>query len=253
MLNKYLIALFIGSVFTVSCQNKQEKEIEQLVDNTSDSIQISEEPEEEITSIDLTNIEHPKSGENASDFNPYPTLLEIQYEAQGDLNGDGLYDLVIVLKKMNSYDDIRPTLVLLQNNDKTFRLDKVSISAMPEEFTSDKYKNYDTEDVSIIDGSLNFQLYALGPNGNLFSTYQYRENEFILVSIETYNMGAGSHMSLNYDVENGHIIQVIMNTMLEEMPTTSKTFNVTKQKILFENAQTDSIMREAFKQIDSDW
>lgn len=61
----------------------------------------------------------PKSGSKASDFLPKSGIYEIQYEAGGDLNGDGLEDLAVVMHSRQDNTATRPMLILLQNTDKT--------------------------------------------------------------------------------------------------------------------------------------
>lgn len=49
--------------------------------------------------------------------------------------------------------------------------------------------------------------------------------------IETYNMEAGSHQALYYEVMKGVFKQEIINTMKKEMPSEAKTFHLKKRKI----------------------
>ena len=193
----------------------------------------------------------PKIGKQASDFLIEPDVFEIQYEAEGDLNNDGLDDIVFVRKDKKSKMASRSVLVLLQNKDKSYRLDKVSNIAMPDEYTESGYKIYETETISIEKGELDINLYGIGPSGNLFSTFKYFGNQLLLIHIETYNMGAGSHQSLNYDLVKGVLKQEIINTMEEEMPSEEKTFHLKKEKHAFENSAPDQIIQDAYKVIDS--
>ena len=206
---------------------------------------------EEDTSTEAELV-YPKTGNKPSDFIP-TNIFEIQYEVKGDLNQDGLPDIVIVLKNKESNIADRPTLILLQNNDKTYRLDKVSNFVMPAEYNNHDFKIYDTEDIGIDNGTLTIQLYGIGPSGNLFSTFKYFGNDLVLAYIETYNMGAGSHQSLYYDLEQGELTQEITNTMEEDMPSREKTFKLKKEKYLFETASPDNIISKAYQQIDTDW
>jgi len=194
----------------------------------------------------------PKTGKKAEDFITEPTIFEIQYKAEGDLNGDNLNDIVIVRKDKKYKTAPRSMLVLLQNPDKTYRLDKVSNLAIPAEYNESDFKIYETEDISINKGVLSIQLYGIGPSGNLFSDFKYFGNDLLLTNIETYNMGAGSHQSMNYDVLTGELTQEIINTMEEEMPSTEKTFHLQKQKLKFENTSSDAVISEAYDKIDSE-
>ncbi|SHK45415.1 hypothetical protein [Chryseobacterium polytrichastri] len=194
----------------------------------------------------------PKTGKKASDF--VSNTYEIQYEAEGDLNNDGLSDRALVLREKADTLADRTVLVILKNPDKTYRLDTTSDTVFPAEYTGDHYKIYDTEDISIEKGELNINLYATGPNGNLFSKFKYINSDLILTYIETYNMGAGSHQGLYYEVLKGKLTQEVTNTMEEEMPSKSKTFNLKKQRFLFKNVDPETVIRDAYNKIDSkDW
>lgn len=192
----------------------------------------------------------PATGKTPADF--CPAAYEIQYQADGDLNRDGLPDLVMVLRHKTDSTALRPVLVLLRQPDRLYRLDKISRNVFPIEYTEDRFKIYDTEDLSIDSGMLNIQLYAIGPNGNLFSRFRYQDNDLVLVDIETYNMGAGSHQQLNYAVQTGELQQEIINTMEEEMPSETRTFRLQPRNIKFEQADPEALIRSAYQQTDTE-
>ena len=254
---KKLITLIFATAFLFqSCGNDRLKRAKESVQQTTkvaekDSI---EEFHEEFDYAEADNLyAYPKTGNKAEDFLPKIGIYEIQYEANGDLNKDGLDDIAIVLVHKEVKTDERPMLILLQNKDKSYRLDKVSNFAMPIEYTYSDYKIYDTEDISIDDGILKIQLYGTGPSGNVFSDFKYFDNDLILTYIETYNVGAGSWQQLYYNIEKGELTQVITNTMEESMPTKEKTFKLTKEKYKIESDSPDDIIIEAYKKINSEW
>jgi|GEM_PF-1977815 len=231
---------------------KTQSEVTLVVENNDYKIDycVTEFLEEDTSNE--TEIVYPKTGNKSIDFLP-SNIYEIQYEAKGDLNNDGLADIAVVLKNKESNIADRPMLILLQNKDKSYRLDKISNMVFPAEYNNYDFKIYDTEDIGIEDGTLTIQLYGIGPSGNLFSTFKYFGDDLVLTYIETYNMGAGSHEALNYDLEKGELAQEIINTMEEDMPSKSKTFKLKKEKHLFENVAPGDIIIEAYKQIDSEW
>ncbi|ULT25535.1 hypothetical protein KUH03_00520 [Sphingobacterium sp. E70] len=103
------------------------------------------------------------------DFIVDPTVFEIQYETKGDLNADGLSDIVMVRRDKTNKMAIRSILVLLQNKDKSYRLDKISNLLMPVEFNKDGSKIYGTEDINIVNGELHLNFYGLaGVQGNIW-------------------------------------------------------------------------------------
>lgn len=96
-----------------------------------------------------TVVKYRLTGNNAADFLPESGIYSIQYEAQGDLNKDGLNDIAVVLYQKELKTAERPVLILLQNRDKSFHLDKVSNSAMPPEYNEYDSKLFDTEEITI--------------------------------------------------------------------------------------------------------
>jgi len=243
---KKLITLLSALIIIFGCNKKEEiPEEKTTAPQTKESENEYDEPDEDPAYV------FPKTGKKAEDFITEPDIFEIQYQAEGDLNGDKLDDIVIVRKDKKNKTAPRSMLVLFQNPDKTYRLDKISHLAMPAEYNDSDFKFYDTEDVSIDKGVLTIQLYGIGPSGNLFSDFKYFGNDLLLTHIETYNMGAGSHQSLDYDVMKGELFQELINTMEEEMPSAEKTFHLKQQKIKFEDASPDAVIAEAYKVIDA--
>jgi hypothetical protein len=247
---RFLISILL-LINLYSCKNQSDFS-HQPTENLNNTIIYAVDPIEETTSFDWEKIQFPRLGNDSKDFNPNPKEIEIQYESEGDLNLDGLYDIVLVLKRIGVYDDVRPTLILIQSPENSFQLKNLSFTAMPIEY-SDEYKIYDFEDLSIDDGQLIIDLNSIGPAGKNSSTYRYLEDELILTEIETYNMGAGSHMALDYDILKGEITQTIINTMEEDMPSEEKTFSLGAQKFRFENADPIDIIIQSYQKFESDW
>ncbi|MCR4030093.1 MULTISPECIES: hypothetical protein [Flavobacterium] len=195
---------------------------------TADEAYEENDPEE-------PEVTYPKTGNKLTDFLPKLDIYAIQYEAEGDLNNDGLADAVIVLKHKESNTLKRPTLVLLRNEDKSYRLDKVSEIVMPVEYNEYDFKLYDTEDVIIENGELHISLYGMGPSGTFISAFKYIKNDFVLYNMETYFSGAGGRSGLFYDFEKGEITETETNTMKEDEPTTSQTTKAKLKSYLFED------------------
>ena len=195
----------------------------------------------------------PETANKAKDFLPKNGDYEIQYGARGDLNNDGLEDIVMVLCQKKDKMASRPMLILLKEENGNYRLDKVSYHVMPIEYTADDYKIYDPEDISIDSGVLRIQLYSYGPYSNVFSTFRYEDAELLLTDIETYNTGAGSHLRLYYDVKQGTLEEEVINTMEEDMPSETQTFHLGAATYRFEDAAPDEIIIEAYQQSDGNW
>ncbi|RLJ23172.1 hypothetical protein CLU97_4405 [Chryseobacterium sp. 7] len=184
------------------------------------------------------------AGKHISDF--VSNQYEIQYEAEGDLNQDGLEDKALVLREKEDTLAQRKTIILLKNPDQTYRLFKSSETVFPEEYNGSGYKMHETEDISINKGTLNINLYDIGPNGNQFSKFKYIDNHLILTYIETYNMGAGSHSALYYEPMKGKITLESINTMEEEMPSTTQKAQVKRERYLFEHVSLDDVVSSAY-------
>lgn len=179
-----------------------------------------------------------------------PKEYEIQYEAEGDLNNNGLSDQVLVLRKKSDTLAQRTVLVLLKNKDNNYKLDKSSNILLPDEYNEADYKKYDPEDIMIEKGVLKINLYNPAPYGNLFFNFKYINKDFVITYIETYNVGAGSWQSLYYEPLKGKFTQEVTNTMEEEMPVKTKTIQVKKQKFLFENSSPDDIISKVYSEND---
>ncbi|PQA96926.1 hypothetical protein B0A69_02350 [Chryseobacterium shigense] len=178
-----------------------------------------------------------------------PDGYEIQYDAEGDLNQDGLSDVALVIRKKEDTLAGRKMMILLRNTDKTYRTDKISDTVFPDEYNESGYKMHDPEDISIENGGLSINLYDIGPNGNQFSRFKYLNGDLLLTYIETYNMGAGSHSALYYEPLKGKLIHETVNTMEEEMPSKSKTIHLKKEKYLFEKTSPDDVVRKAYNAV----
>lgn len=240
------ICLFI---FLQSCK-QEKKENNVAITQKKEEAKVENKPQ--IVEPDPSGF--PKTGTKASNFLPKNSDYEIQYQSSGDLNKDGLQDIVIVLKHKNNKTAQRPILILLQQKNKSYILDRMSDTVMPIMYTDDDYKIIDSETIEIDKGILVINSYGSGgPNGNLFSRFKYFGNDLRLIYIETYDVGAGSWQSLYYDLEKGELEEEITNTMEEDMPVKSKTFKLKKVNYLFEKASPEDIIGDAYKQIDSDY
>jgi hypothetical protein len=178
-----------------------------------------------------------------------PQHYEIDLEADGDLNGDGVADKVIVLIKTNDTTAIRPTLVLLKIGN-AYSVNAVSHTAFDPKYREDGFRNYDYEDVNIDSGKLVISRQATGPNGSLESIYKYIGEDLVLTHISTFNMGAGGQTEQNLDLLKGIYQKTDINTMKEDMPSTTTTKKYKIPKALFKDADPSAIMIEAFNKFD---
>lgn len=236
-MKKIISTLLFASLIAYSC-NKTKT---QAPKNSSGIIKKDTAPVEKEQSI---------AGKQVSDF--VSSQYEIQYETEGDLNHDGVPDKALVLRKKDDTLAQRTMIFLLKNPDKTYRLFKSSETVFPDEYNESGYKMHDPEDISIEKGTLNINLYDIGPYGNHFSKFKYVNDNLILTYIETYNMGAGSHSALYYEPMKGKVILETVNTMEEEMPSETKKVQVKKERFLFENVSPDDVVTNVYNSVEQE-
>ncbi|WP_108866816.1 SH3 domain-containing protein [Aquimarina aquimarini] len=172
---------------------------------------------------------------------------EIEYSATGDLNGDKLNDLALVVKKRDKSNGIREVMVFLKNS-KGYSLDITSKTVFPEKYLSeeDDIKNYVQEEIEIKDQTLFINLYGIGPQSNTFSHYKYQKETLSLIYVESYAMGAGSHSNLEYNVSEGKIKLETTNTTRDDMPTKVETINVDGMGYSFNTCNPEELISYAY-------
>ena len=232
--------LLLALVFAITSCKKEENN-QPLIDTENRTESITDlDTEIENETIPESDTIFPETGKKAIDFLPKIGIYKIQYQASGDLNNDGLADIALLLSAKNNKIAKRPMLILLQNKDKSYRLDKISNQVMPIEYNEADYKNYDDESINISDSALYISLYSIGPNGTIESAFKYVKNDFVLDFIEAHYAGAGGRSGLFYDYKRRKITIVQTNTMDENEPTESETKPAKEKQYLFEKtALTD--------------
>ncbi|PIF44621.1 hypothetical protein CLU96_1598 [Chryseobacterium sp. 52] len=239
---KKIILLLVSSLLLLySCKNEKPSTEQKrgTTEETSKKDTLNADSEHQTETL--------KTGKKPSDL--VPDGYEIQYDAEGDLNQDGISDVALVIRKKEDTLAGRKMLILLKNTDTTYRLDKISDTVLPDEYNEAGYKMHDPEDISIEKGELNINLYDIGPYGNQFSKFKYLNGDLILTYIETYNMGAGSHSALYYEPMKGKVVHETVNTMEEEMPSESKTSHLKKERYLFEKTSPEEIIRKLYDSV----
>ena len=236
-MKKLITLIFATASLFQSCGNDRLKKAKESVQQTTevaekDSI---EEFHEEFDYAEEDELyAYPKTGNKAEDFLPKIGIYEIQYEGKGDLNNDGLSDLAVVLRVKDNKTQARPTLILLQIQNKTYRLDKVSNFVMPFEYNEYDYKLFDTEEISIENGELNIKLYG---KDNSFGTFKYFGNDLLLSSVEAFYRGAGSQEGIKYDFLKGEqtTTEIDLISDVENPKVTENKNSIDKEKHYFEN------------------
>ena len=191
-------------------------------DNAAANDQDEPEPDE-------TEEEFPNIGKSVQDFviGPYEVIME----AKGMLNEDELEDVALILQEKEDSTALRPTLVLLKQKDGSYKRYATSWYAIGAAYINGDYQHYDEERVTIDSiRNLDISTYGSGPVGNRFLKYRFVNSQLVLASMETYNMGAGGHTGVVYDFLKGFMEVTEVNTMKEDMPSTTTKEKLKKQK-----------------------
>lgn len=242
---KYKIFLLLVAISIVSCNKKSDLKV--AVSNTDTLNQaISDEEEEgETEGVTLQQLEFPKTGKNAEDFVLEP--CEIKMKAEGFLDDDTLKDFVIVLQNKNDNTDSRATLVLLKQKTGGYKLQEISWEAVDPEYTDGGYRIYDNEEIFIDnEKTLHIMLQAMGPPGTRETVYRYVNNDLVLVKIGTFNSGAGSQLSSEYNLVSGQVDHEVFNTMQDDSVPGKhqiKKFNL-KRQMLFVSDNPNDVLKD---------
>jgi len=187
----------------------------------------------------------PAFAKTVKDF--IPEHYDIDLEADGDLNHDGLKDQVMILINTVDTTSQRVALVLLLQNDKSYKLDTKSFGVVEPKYREDGYQNYDFEDISIDkEGVLTITQQATGPNGSLESIYKYIDDKLILTDITSFTMGAGGQTELKLNLIKGIFEETDINTMKEDMPSKTTTKKYKIPEVSFENSNPRDVIIKAF-------
>lgn len=229
-----------------SCNKSEISEIRQKNNNLQDK-NITLTDQWAIQDNETEPLFFPGSGKEVSDF--VPSSHEIQYEAEGDLNGDGFPDRALVIRKKSDSLSSRNVLILLQNPDQTYCLDVISKKVLPTQYNKTGRKVYDTEGISIEKNELNIQLYDLASNGNLFSKFKYLNNSLVLTYVETYSMATLKNTGLYYEVMKGKLTEEVMSMMKKEPFLNTQTHDLVAQRVLFENSSPQEVITNAYQSL----
>mgnify|MGYP003582815982 CR=1 FL=1 len=240
---KYTLFLLATWVTFFSCRNKNVQQTEEVADTTAEAVETVAQTE---TIVPYKEPIFPASGKKASDF--VPANYHIDMETEADLNQDGLTDMVLVLINTKDSTALRPTLILL-NQDKGYKLYAKSFSAIEPKYREDGFQIYDYENIEIDNGKLVISMQATGPSGTIESEYKFLNEELVLTNIRTFNMGAGGQTEVKFDLLKGIYEQTEINTMKEDMPSTTTNKKYKIPKMLFKDSDPSEIMIKAYEKV----
>jgi len=238
---KNSLLVFSLCLAIVGCKNDQKQVKTEPADTVAN--QAEAVPAEK---VEMPLPEFPAMANKIEDL--IPQDYDIDLEAEGDLNGDGIKDKALVLMNTRDTTGTRTTLVLLKKNN-TYSVDAISYTAVDPKYREDGYKIYDYEDIAIDSGKLVTNMQATGPSGTIASTYKYINGELVLTGISTFNMGAGGQIQIDFDLLKGIYEQTDINTMKDDMPSTTTTKKYKIPQVLFKDSDPNGIMIEAYKNV----
>jgi hypothetical protein len=240
MKQKILFLLLIISMF--GCKNKSDDITVVKTNKKNITTDVTSALKDKNIAGNIDSPKFPETGRSIKDFVLLP--YDIKMQAEGFLNDDKLKDIVIILQNTKDNTDSRPTLVLIKQATGEYRLQEISWEAVDPECTEEYGKIYDYEEISIDEErKLHVMLQGMGPIGTRETSYQYINDQLVLVGINTFNMGAGSQLSKNYNLVSGEADIEIINTMVDSMPSTHeiKKFKL-KRKMLFVNDNPNTVL-----------
>ncbi|WP_264552700.1 hypothetical protein [Flavobacterium sp. N2038] len=227
---KCKMIFLIIAVTIISCNKKTDvKAISVKKDALYQPIPDETETEDEEV---FTAPEFPKTGKTADDFVGVPYIIKMK--AEGFLNDDALKDIVIVLQNENDNQDSRAVLVLLKQETGEYKLQDISWEAVDPEYTESGYQIYTSEEIYIENKVLHIMLQSGGgPAGTRETLYKYVNNDLVLTEMHTFNAGAGSHLSSDYNLVTGVAEHEVTNTLNDSIPSKHeiKKFQLKRQML----------------------
>lgn len=169
---------------------------------------------------------------------------KIIQETLGDLNKDGIIDKVVALENKNDKSAPTKIVVLLQQQDSTFKEDTESFTIIPSGF-DDVDTAPQIADISIKENELVIDTSGSGATGNTQSKFRYIDNKLRLTELNTFSAGAGGHSSLAIDLLRSKVELTETNTLDETMPSETTTTLVNFPEILFANADPYAVIKMA--------
>lgn len=248
----YTLLLLCGILILTACK----KEITPIEENSpalqGTSTQNQTIHNDEVQSDEVDDkpiIEHnenytfPQMGNTPEDFIPKGTAYQIDHIVKGDLNGDELEDIAIVLTDYTEQYLSRPLIVILQNTDGTYRLDKVSKVIMQSKYIDNQYSFRYGEKIDIRKG---FLYVFIGFTGEFY--YKYVKDELILHDYTFKWIGTGGTVAYNYNIIDG-VIELFYEDTDGEKTDESTYKNVPPRLLRFE----DTIINDLHETVNDEY
>jgi hypothetical protein len=180
---------------------------------------------------------------NKSNLIP-PTYKQIA-DASGDLNADGVADLVLALRKFDDQQSEIKTLIYLGKSDVDFQLVSESTLVIPPEMSNEDLPTYESIGLTI-----NNQLLEVGvfkTTSNIRSYFTFLDDSFRLIKIDSHATGAGGQSVATLDLIKSTLKQTEINTMQESLPEETKQTSVSFPDLYFQTVDPEKIIEQAVK------
>lgn len=168
----------------------------------------------------------PSNGKTPSDFIKNSNY-EILEKSEDYLNEDKNKDIVLVVREKDDKYSNRILLVLIQQNNREYKLIEKNSLILGPEYSNDDFKINDEETVSISNRLLSIETYSIGPKGNLSLFFAVENEKLKLKEAETYNQGAGGQSTMTYSSKTNLVSITQVNTMEEDMPSETTDYKFT--------------------------
>lgn len=190
---------------------------------------------------DSKSREIPLTGNRPADF--LPPNYSIQHQANGDVNNDGLADIVMVLSNTRDSMESRPLVVLVrQPGNPAYRLMETGWDAGGEQFNESGYPLRFYENLAIDSGNIVWERQDPGPYGNLTSVYRLINGRIQLIQLETYSQGAGGANGMKHDLLTGIRKFSEENRMKDPPEETNSSDTVAIEKIFLKKSNPEQML-----------
>lgn len=179
----------------------------------------------------------------AKKSNLVPPTYQSIAETTGDLNADGISDLVLAMRPIGDQKSATKTLIYFGKSDVDFQLRSESDLVIPPEMSEDDLPLYESISLTIENQQLEVGVFKF--TSNIRSQFRFIDESFRLTKIESYATGAGAQSIVTADLINSTLEQTDINTMEESMPEETSQKSVSFPNLYFQTVDPEKILEQA--------
>lgn len=179
----------------------------------------------------------------AKKSNLVPPTYQSIAETTGDLNADGISDLVLAMRPTGDQKSATKTLIYFGKSDVDFQLRSESDLVIPPEMSDDDLPLYESISLTIKDQELEIGIFKF--TSNIRSYFKLIDDSFRLIKIESYATGAGGQSIATVDLIKSTLEQTEINTMEESMPEETSQKPVSFPNLYFHTVEPEKILEQA--------